>query len=142
MAHHPVVPGHGARAAPQPEALVDAAGKVAGRAQTELAGIVERVRGSPVVHADETGWREGDVNGGDIMDRDVGIAPPGLNTGVGELAALDLGVAGRVAGLLVPAGADVAVGCHVSIIPFSARGSQEPTVSIPASGVKRAFPAP
>ena len=44
-------------------ALVDAAGKVAGRAQSELAGIVERIRGSPVVHADETGWREDGHNG-------------------------------------------------------------------------------
>ena len=44
-------------------ALVDAAGKVAGRAQSELAGIVERIRGSPVVHADETGWREDGQNG-------------------------------------------------------------------------------
>ena len=31
--------------------------------QTELAGILERVRGSPVVHADETGWREDGHNG-------------------------------------------------------------------------------
>ena len=44
-------------------ALVDAAGKVAARAQSELAGIVERIRGSPVVHADETGWREDGHNG-------------------------------------------------------------------------------
>ena len=44
-------------------ALVDATGKVAGRAQSELAGIVERIRGSPVVHADETGWREDGQNG-------------------------------------------------------------------------------
>ena len=44
-------------------ALVDATRRVAGRAQTELAGIVERIRGSPVVHADETGWREEGQNG-------------------------------------------------------------------------------
>ena len=44
-------------------ALVDATGKVADRARTELAGIVERIRGSPVVHADETGWREDGQNG-------------------------------------------------------------------------------
>ena len=44
-------------------ALVDATGKVAARAQSELAGIVERIRGSPVVHADETGWREDGHNG-------------------------------------------------------------------------------
>ena len=37
--------------------------KVAGKAQTELAGILERIRGSPVVHADETGWREDGHNG-------------------------------------------------------------------------------
>ena len=42
----------GARAAPSLGALVDAAGKVV-KAQTELAGIVERIRGSPV--GDETG---------------------------------------------------------------------------------------
>ena len=36
---------------------------LAGKAQTELAGILERVRGSPVVHADETGWREDGHNG-------------------------------------------------------------------------------
>ena len=35
-------------------ALVDATRRVAAKAQTELAGIVERIRGSPVVHADET----------------------------------------------------------------------------------------
>ena len=44
-------------------ALVDATRKVAARAQSELAGIVERIRGSPVVHADETGWREDGQNG-------------------------------------------------------------------------------
>ena len=38
-------------------ALVDATRRVAAKAQTELAGIVERIRGSPVVHADETGWQ-------------------------------------------------------------------------------------
>ena len=44
-------------------AVVDATRKVAGKAQTELAGILERIRGSPVVHADETGWREDGHNG-------------------------------------------------------------------------------
>ncbi len=34
-------------------AIVDATRKVAGQAQRELAGILERIRGSPVVHADE-----------------------------------------------------------------------------------------
>ncbi len=44
-------------------AIVNATRTVAGKAQTELAGILERVRGSPVVHADETGWREDGHNG-------------------------------------------------------------------------------
>ncbi len=44
-------------------AIVDATRKVAGQAQRELAGILERIRGSPVVHADETGWREDGHNG-------------------------------------------------------------------------------
>ncbi len=42
---------------------MDATRKVAGQAQRELAGILERIRGSPVVHADETGWREDGHNG-------------------------------------------------------------------------------
>ena len=44
-------------------AMVDATRKVAGKGQTELAGILEHIRGSPVVHADETGWREEGHNG-------------------------------------------------------------------------------
>lgn len=44
-------------------AIVNATRKVAGQAQRELAGILERIRGSPVVHADETGWRQDGVNG-------------------------------------------------------------------------------
>ena len=44
-------------------AIVDATRKVDQKAQTELAAIVERIRGSPVVHADETGWREDGHNG-------------------------------------------------------------------------------
>ena len=44
-------------------AIVDATRKVAGQAQRELAGILERIRGSPVVHADETGWQEDGHNG-------------------------------------------------------------------------------
>ena len=43
--------------------LVDATQKVARQAQVMMADIVERVRGSPVVHADETGWREDGHNG-------------------------------------------------------------------------------
>ena len=37
--------------------------RVARQAQGELGSIRERIRGSPVVHADETGWRENGVNG-------------------------------------------------------------------------------
>ena len=44
-------------------AVVDATRKVADRGQAQLAGILERIRGSPVVHADETGWREDGNNG-------------------------------------------------------------------------------
>ncbi len=33
------------------------------KGQGVVAGILERIRGSPVVHADETGWREGGHNG-------------------------------------------------------------------------------
>ena len=44
-------------------AMVDATQMVAGKAQTELVGILERIRGSPLVHADETGWREDGHNG-------------------------------------------------------------------------------
>ena len=44
-------------------ALVDATRKVAGKAQRELEAILECIRGSPVVHADETGWREDGHNG-------------------------------------------------------------------------------
>ena len=44
-------------------AIVDATQRVACKAQAELTGILERIRGSPVVHADETGWREDGHNG-------------------------------------------------------------------------------
>ena len=44
-------------------AIVDATRKVAGKGQRKLAGILECIRGSPVVHADETGWREDGHNG-------------------------------------------------------------------------------
>ncbi len=44
-------------------AIVDATQRVARKAQAELTGILERIRGSPVVHADETGWREDGHNG-------------------------------------------------------------------------------
>ncbi len=44
-------------------AIVAATHRVAQKAQAALTDIVERVRGSPVVHADETGWREDGHNG-------------------------------------------------------------------------------
>ena len=44
-------------------AIVDAVHRTARKAQGMVAGILERIRGSPVVHADETGWREDGHNG-------------------------------------------------------------------------------
>ena len=44
-------------------AIVDATQRVARKGQTVMADIVERIRGSLVVHADETGWREDGHNG-------------------------------------------------------------------------------
>ena len=44
-------------------ALVGASRQVAQRGTAAVAQIRDRVRGSPVVHADETGWREHGVNG-------------------------------------------------------------------------------
>ena len=44
-------------------AIVAATQRVAQKAQGVMTDIVERVRGSPVVHADETGWREDGHNG-------------------------------------------------------------------------------
>ena len=44
-------------------AIVNATRKVADQAQGVMASILERIRGSPVVHADETGWREEGHNG-------------------------------------------------------------------------------
>ena len=44
-------------------AIVAATQRVARKAQGVMETIVERVRGSPVVHADETGWREDGHNG-------------------------------------------------------------------------------
>ena len=44
-------------------AIVAATRKVAGKGQRKLAGILECIRGSPVVHADETGWRPDGHNG-------------------------------------------------------------------------------
>ncbi len=44
-------------------AIVAATHQVARKAQAVVAGILEHIRGSPVVHADETGWREDGHNG-------------------------------------------------------------------------------
>ncbi len=44
-------------------AIVRACHQVAAAGQAALTRIQERIRGSPVVHLDETGWREGGVNG-------------------------------------------------------------------------------
>ncbi len=44
-------------------AIVAATRKVAGKGQRKLAGILECIRGSPVIHADETGWRQDGNNG-------------------------------------------------------------------------------
>ena len=43
--------------------LVGAVGQVATRAEPVVAGIQAAIRASPVVHADETGWREDGRNG-------------------------------------------------------------------------------
>ena len=43
--------------------MVGTTRKGADKGQTELAGILERIQCSPVVHADETGWREEGHNG-------------------------------------------------------------------------------
>ena len=45
------------------DAIVGAVHQVARRGQPELARIVDRIRASPVVHADETGWRQNGANG-------------------------------------------------------------------------------
>jgi len=44
-------------------ALVDAVGRVADRGVPVVAQLGEAIRASPVVHADETGWRENGRNG-------------------------------------------------------------------------------
>jgi len=43
--------------------IVGALRTVAARAEAVVAGHLAAIRGSPVVHADETGWREGGKNG-------------------------------------------------------------------------------
>ena len=44
-------------------AIADAIHRVARQARRTVDETLERIRGSPVVHADETGWREDGVNG-------------------------------------------------------------------------------
>ena len=44
-------------------AIVDVIQDAARRAQPVVAEVLERIRASPVVHADETGWREDGANG-------------------------------------------------------------------------------
>ena len=44
-------------------AIVSAIHQTAQRAQPAVAGMVDRIRASPVVHADETGWRQNGNNG-------------------------------------------------------------------------------
>ena len=44
-------------------AIVSAIHQTAQQAQPAVAGIVDRIRASPVVHADETGWRQNGNNG-------------------------------------------------------------------------------
>ena len=45
------------------DAIVGAIRQTAQKAQPMVAGILDRVRASPVVHADETGWRQSGANG-------------------------------------------------------------------------------
>ena len=44
-------------------AIVSAIHRTAQRAQPAVAAILDRIRASPVVHADETGWRQSGANG-------------------------------------------------------------------------------
>ena len=44
-------------------AIAGVAHQVAQQARPAVAEALERIRSSPVVHADETGWRENGVNG-------------------------------------------------------------------------------
>ena len=44
-------------------AMVSAIHRTAQRAQPAVAAILDRIRASPVVHADETGWRQSGANG-------------------------------------------------------------------------------
>ena len=44
-------------------AIIDVVHATAQRAQPVVAEMLERIRGSPVVHADETGWRQDGANG-------------------------------------------------------------------------------
>ena len=44
-------------------AIVSAIHRTAQRAQPAVAQVLDRIRASPVVHADETGWRQSGANG-------------------------------------------------------------------------------
>ena len=44
-------------------AIVSAIHRTAQRTQPAVAAILDRIRASPVVHADETGWRQSGANG-------------------------------------------------------------------------------
>ncbi len=66
--HHPVVSAHRSSVSIGGFGLslgtiAGAVHQVARRGQPELARIVDRIRASPVVHADETGWRQDGANG-------------------------------------------------------------------------------
>ena len=56
---HPMVPANRNQLKLSAEAIAG----VAQQARPAVAEALERIRSSPVVHADETGWRENGVNG-------------------------------------------------------------------------------
>ena len=56
-------PEHLLMAANTVGAIVSAIHRTAQRAQPAVAAILDRIRASPVVHADETGWRQSGANG-------------------------------------------------------------------------------
>ena len=58
-----VVSGHRPSAVLSVGAIVSAIHRTAQRAQPAVAAILDRIRASPVVHADETGWRQSGANG-------------------------------------------------------------------------------
>ncbi len=60
---HPVVPANSPSVELSVGAIIEVVHAAAQRAQPVVAEMLKRIRGSPVVHADETGWREDGVNG-------------------------------------------------------------------------------